>query len=122
MRAIQCSPWTLLVVAILADAAPSPSCGSSSESSSGYLQIGASNCACAPGAIQVSLDRREIGEISCGWSNAITVTAGSGSHLVAATSAHGSWPEQSYDVRGDRTTPVELGCPSASTSDPRSRS
>jgi hypothetical protein len=121
VRAIQCSPWTLLVVAILADAAPSPSCGGS-RVNDGYLQIGVSDCACAPGAIQVSLDRREIGEITCGWTNAITVTAGSGSHLVAATSAHGSWPEQSYDVRGDRTTPVELGCPSVATSDPRSRS
>lgn len=122
MRAIHCSPWTLLVVVILADAAPAPSCGSRSDSYNGYLQIGASDCACAPGAIQVTLDRREIGEISCGWSNAITVTAGSGSHLVGASSARASWPEQSYDVRGDRTTPVELGCPSVSSSDPRSRS
>ncbi len=84
---------------ILADAAPSPSCGSGSESDNGYLQIGASDCACAPGAIQVSLDRRGVGEISCGWSNAITVTTGSGSHLVGATSAHASWPDRSYDVR-----------------------
>ncbi len=121
MRAIHCSPWTLLVVVILADAAPAPSCGSGSDSN-GYLQIGASDCACAPGAIQVTLDGREVGETSCGWSNAITVTAGSGSHLVGASSARASWPEQSYDVRGDRTTRVELGCPSVSTSDPRSRS
>ncbi len=122
MRAIHCSPWTLLVVLILADVAPSPSCGSGSESPSGYLQIGASDCACATGTIQVSLDGRGIGEITCGWTNAVTVAAGNGSHVVGATSGHASWPEQSYDVRADRTTRVELGCPTASTSDPRSRS
>ncbi len=112
MRAIHCSPWTLLVVVILADAAPAPSCSSRSETYSGYLQIGASDCACAPGAIRVSLDGREVGEIACGWSHAITIAAVNGSHLVSAASARASWPERSYDVRGDRTTPVELGCPS----------
>lgn len=121
MRAIRCSPWTLLVVVVLADAAPSPSCGSGSESYNGYLQIGASDCACAPGEIQVSLDGRGVGEVTCGWGNALTVTAASGSHVVGARSARASWPDRTYDVRGERTTPVELGCPSAATSDPRSR-
>ena len=112
MRAIRCSPWTLLVVVILADVAPSPSCGSGSGSGNGYLQIGASNCACAPGTIQVSLDGRGIGEITCGWSNAITVTARGGNHVVSAASANASWPDQTCNVRSERTTPVEIGCPS----------
>ena len=121
MRAIYCSPWTLLVVAVLADVAPSPSCGSSSRSE-GYLQIGASNCACAPGAIEVTLDGSGVGAITCGQANAITVKTETGRHAVAASSSSASWTEQGYDVRGDRTTFVELGCPAASTSDPRSRS
>jgi hypothetical protein len=112
MRIIRCSPWTLLVVVILADAAPSPSCGSGSRSENGYLQIGVSDCACAPGTIQVSLDGRGVGETTCGWSNAITVTARGGDHVVSAASPGAAWPEQTYGVRADRTTRVELGCPS----------
>jgi hypothetical protein len=110
VRVIRCSPWTLLVVVILADAAPSPSCGSSS-SSDGYLQIEASNCACAPGTIQVTLDGRGVGALTCGPANAMTVKAETGRHVVAATSASASWAAQSYDVRSDATTLVELGCP-----------
>jgi hypothetical protein len=112
MRAIRCSPWTLLIVVILADVAPNPSCGSSS-SSEGYLQIGASNCACAPGAIQATLDGRGAGAITCGTANALTVKTETGSHVVAATGANAAWAAQSYDVRADRTTRVELGCPAS---------
>jgi hypothetical protein len=111
VRAIRCSPWTLLVVVILADAAPSPSCDSGSGSNTGYLQIGASDCACAPGAIAVSLDGRGIGEVSCGWGNALTITATGGNHVVGAVSASASWPDRTWTVSAERTTPVELGCP-----------
>jgi hypothetical protein len=111
VRVIRCSPWTFLVVVILADVAPSPSSCGSHSISDGYLQIEASNCACAPGTIRVVLDGRGVGTITCGSANAITVKAQIGRHVVAATNASASWADQSCDVRPDRTTFVELGCP-----------
>ena len=60
VRAIRCSPWTLLVVVILADAPPARP-AARIWSYDGYLQIGASDCACAPDEIQVSLDGRGVG-------------------------------------------------------------
>ncbi len=109
MRALHCGPWTLLVVVVLADAAPAPSCGRSSNE--GYLQIGASNCACAPGTIQVSLDGGNVGAITCGPNNGMSVKTEAGHHVVSASSTSASWAEQGHDVRADRTTYVELGCP-----------
>ncbi len=112
MRVIRCSPWTILVVVILADVAPSPSCGSGSGSETGYLQIGASDCTCAPGTILVSLDGREIAGIGCTSSGyAISIPATVGSHVVSARSGNAVWPDQTCYVRADSTTSVELGCP-----------
>ncbi len=110
MRVLRCSPWSLLVVVILADAAPAPSCGKSG-SADGYLQVGASDCTCAPAAIEISLDGRPVAQTSCGWDHAITLATEPGTHVVGASGTNGVWPDRTFDVRSDRTTPVELGCP-----------
>jgi hypothetical protein len=110
MRAIRCSPWTLLIVVILADAAPAPNCGGKHEYD-GYLEVGASDCACAPGQISVSVDGSHY-RITCSWQNALTLKMPPGDYVVSAASDKDSWAERTCSVQSELTTRIDLGCPS----------
>jgi len=111
MTTIRCSAWTILALTLLADVAPS--CGSRPRREFTFLAVSASNCACAQGMLQVSVDNRWVGAITCGTSAALSVEVGAGPHTVSAQSPTAAWPARSCDAAAGRTTPVELGCPAS---------
>jgi len=111
---IRCSAWTILTLAILADVAPSGFCrGSRPKREFTFLAVTASNCTCAPDTLQVSVDKRAVGSLTCGTGAALSVEVDAGLHSVSAQSAKASWPEQVCNALAGRTTPVELGCPAS---------
>jgi hypothetical protein len=105
---MRCASWTLLVVAILADAGPAPNCDKNHD---GFLQIAAADCACAPGPIAVSVDGTRY-QLSCGGANALDLRLPAGVHLVSAANQKAAWPERACSVTSSATTRVDLGCPS----------
>jgi hypothetical protein len=117
MATIRSGTLAALALTLLADVAPSPSscgsgCRSDSTSQYTYFEVKASDCACAPGTIQVRVDDQLAGTITCGPSGAVSLQVSAGAHAVSAQSATGSWPPQSKLASPGRRTPVELGCPS----------
>jgi hypothetical protein len=106
--------WAALSILILADVAPTSSCGSDPVRPGPpvVLEIRASDCGCAPGVIEVLVDGRVVGELTCGEAGALVVNASEGSRVVSARSGELSWSPQTHFVRGG-TTVVELGCPDA---------
>jgi hypothetical protein len=101
MTTIRCSTWTILALAIHRPVR-----------SFAFLAVTASDCTCASGTLQVSVDGRPTADITCGASGGATIEVGSGPHTVSAQSPTASWPAQSCDAVNGRTTRVELGCPS----------
>jgi hypothetical protein len=107
---MRCNSWTLLVVALLADAGPAPNCDRNRESD-GFLWIEASNCACVSGPIWVSVDGSQY-RLSCGRPNALDLRLPAGAYRVSAVDQKASWPERACSVTSGVTTRVDLGCPS----------
>ena len=115
MTTIRCSAWTILTLTLLADVAPSGlgSCRSSPRPEYAYLAVTASNCACARDALAVSVDNRIVGSIHCGTAAALSVEVGVGWHTVSAQSATASWQARTCNALANKTTSIDLGCPSS---------
>jgi len=96
------------VGALLADVAPSPSCGSSSRSVT-YLAIQAPSCACAPASIDVMVDGNAQATLACGSATLVEITPGR--HTVSGAAQGHSWTSKDYDFSVRGTTRVDLGCP-----------
>jgi hypothetical protein len=108
------SHWTVLGALLLADVASPGSCGGSNRSQppSAQLVISLTDCACAPGAVTVSVDGIVRGTVTCGPNGARSIPVSFGSHLVSGVSDGGSWPSRTVVAEAGSTT-VDLGCPTS---------
>jgi hypothetical protein len=99
--------WAALAFLVLADVAPSGSCGNSRPT---RLSLTLSDCSCAAGDVSISVDEAAtFPSVRCPFSSPpVSVTPGR--HVVRATSGGVSW-SRTVDAVDGRTTAVELGCP-----------
>ena len=104
------SSCCLFLVVLLADVAPSPSGCRSSEPSTGYIHVQASDCSCAGGEIVVEVDGQVRATITCGAEGGQAIELPTGRHSVSASSGPLTWTTRSYNVSGSPLL-VDLGCP-----------
>ncbi len=115
MTTIRCNAWAAVILglALLADVAPG-GCGSRpAPRLRTTLDIVASDCSCAQGTLQVSIDSRPVGALTCGATGKLPVAVEAGAHVVTAQSPTAAWPPKSVEAAEGRSTPVELGCPAS---------
>jgi hypothetical protein len=98
--------YSMLALIVLLDAAPVPSCGTSSRTE---LLIQAADCSCISEQLEVFVDDKSVGQLRCGWS--LPTQVAPGSHVVGGRDSAKTWPQQSVSVREGETVTVRLACP-----------